>query len=408
MEFLDDLRDYLERPDQMEERYALEIRAVRRSGGKRILTPIGRLILELPDRDALRWMLAVEAVQAHGVEDEWRLSRTSATKLLKFPEGDYDSTDEARMAELIPWNILTRLTKMGIAEIIYDAGNEIARYKVIAEGRLLLEEIASGQSTPLVVLAQALLEDETAAIIGQFRPVAELVQREGAAAATTRHARMVAHEIRNALVPVQVAIGAFYRDLERRGEGTFIEEHRGAIDGGIDRIFTFVKEMVNVAARGAEPTEPFDVTPAIEGAIAAVASDLGLKVSFAPPGNLPPIVGHRSRFTLAIINLLRNAAQTRTERDVEVRIAADMSADGDAVVISVDDDGPGVPPEFREAIFRRGVSLRPGGEGAGEGLALVREVVETEMGGRATCEQSPSGGARLVLRISVNGRRTGA
>ena len=63
------------------------------------------------------------------------------------------------------------------------------------------------------------------------------------------------------------------------------------------------------------------------------------------------------------------------------------------------------PPKDRTAIFERGFSLRAGG--TGQGLALVREVVEEEMQGRIVCEESPLGGARFVLTIPVAGRTSG-
>lgn len=379
-------------------RYARGIRAVKRAQTDLVVTPIGRLILELPDRDALRFMFAVEASQSLGKEDEWRLSRTAARQLLDEPTGFRDFSDEEVPSWPVPWDILYRLARTGLVDID-DEDPAVTVYELLPEGRALLEEIASGEPTPFSVLAEALLQDETAAVLGQLRPAAALVQREGAAAATTRHARMVAHEIRNALVPVQAALGSLYRDVERQVDATLLERHRGSIDGGIARVFQFIKEMVEVAARGGEPAEPFEVTPAIEGAVAAVVPELALQVSLAFPARLPPVVGHRSRFTLAIVNLLRNAGQARDQGVASARITAEISPTGDAITVTVDDDGPGVPSEMREAIFRPGFSLRPGG--SGEGLALVREVVEGELGGRATCEDGPSGGARFVLRIPV-------
>lgn len=386
--------------------YALGIRAIRRVGAGRVITPLGRLILELPDRDALRFMLAVEAAQSRGEDDDWRLSRAGARNLLNKPKdiNHWDDEDEDSALWPVSWNIIERLADTGLIAIKEDRKSRFTAYELLEDGTVLLEEIASGESTPFTVLAEALLQDETSTVLGQFRPVAALVQREGAAAATTRHARMVAHEIRNALVPVQVSLGTFYRELEGKGYESLVEVHRGVIDGGISRVFQFIKEMVEVAARGAEPAEPFEVAPAVEGAIAAVGPELGLKVSFTHPSPLPPLIGHRGRLNLALINLLRNAAQVGGVGHASVRITAEVTPQGNEIVITVDDDGPGVPPEMREAIFRPGVSLRPGG--SGEGLALVREVVEGELGGRATCEDSPSGGARFVLRIPVRGGGT--
>ena len=74
-----------------------------------------------------------------------------------------------------------------------------------------------------------------------------------------------------------------------------------------------------------------------------------------------------------------------------------------AIIVYVDDNGPGVPPEQRRAIFEAGVTLSPGG--SGQGLALVRQVIEGEMGGSAICEQSPLGGARFTITIPMKKSR---
>jgi signal transduction histidine kinase len=58
---------------------------------------------------------------------------------------------------------------------------------------------------------------------------------------------------------------------------------------------------------------------------------------------------------------------------------------------------------MRRAIFEPGVALRLGG--SGQGLALVRQVIEEELGGTVTCEESPLGGARFVLVIPTKKSR---
>jgi signal transduction histidine kinase len=278
-------------------------------------------------------------------------------------------------------------------------------YEVTPAALPLFGELASDQDTPFSVLISALLSDETSATLAPARPLTARQAVGGAAVATTRHARMVAHEINNALVPVQGALEALYRDAERRGSESLVEGHREAIDHGIERVFSFIKDMMEVAERGAEPPDAFGFPASLRGAVAAPTSELGGDVTFEPVRVLPPVTGHRNRFTLAVVNLLRNALQTSAAGPVKVRVSAEVGDLGADVLVLVEDSGPGVPAEHRSAIFKQGFSLRPGG--TGQGLALVREVVESEMGGRATCEDSPLGGARFVLRVPVTERTAG-
>jgi signal transduction histidine kinase len=214
---------------------------------------------------------------------------------------------------------------------------------------------------------------------------------------------MVAHEIRNALVPVQIALEALYEDMTLRGIGDLAERRRPPIDGGIDRIFRFVQDVASIADLAAKPAELFDLGPAVESAAAAIGQELSRSIPFAQEAELPPVMGHRDRFVLTIANLLRNASQARTDPPVAIQVTAGVN-NGAEVFVRVDDDGPGVLPEDRGRVFEPGFSRRPGG--SGQGLAFVREVVEGEMAGRVLCEESPLGGARFWVRLPVGAKRS--
>ena len=68
----------------------------------------------------------------------------------------------------------------------------------------------------------------------------------------------------------------------------------------------------------------------------------------------------------------------------------------------VDDDGPGIAPERREAVLGRGTRLDEQVAGHGLGLGIVRDMVEA-WGGSLSLEDSPLGGLRVA--ISLPGRR---
>ena len=102
-------------------------------------------------------------------------------------------------------------------------------------------------------------------------------------------------------------------------------------------------------------------------------------------------------------NLIVNAAK-HTPRESSIRIRLD--ADGDDLLLVVDDDGPGIPDEFKDGIFEtfnRGPSIRSATPGAGIGLSLVARFAEAH-GGRSWVEDRPGGGAsfRVVLPGSVS------
>jgi signal transduction histidine kinase len=72
--------------------------------------------------------------------------------------------------------------------------------------------------------------------------------------------------------------------------------------------------------------------------------------------------------------------------------------EGNHIQFIVDDDGPGVPPEQRDALFHRGKRLDESVPGSGHGLAIVREVAEL-YGGSVTLGTAPGGGLRAMLSL---------
>jgi signal transduction histidine kinase len=111
--------------------------------------------------------------------------------------------------------------------------------------------------------------------------------------------------------------------------------------------------------------------------------------------------GNPDELTSIVRNLLDNAA-----RHARSTVAVTLRETGPWVVLSVGDDGPGVPPEDRERVFERFARLQEGRSrdqgGTGLGLALSRRVAESH-GGRIHVEASPLGGACFVVALPSAG-----
>jgi signal transduction histidine kinase len=123
----------------------------------------------------------------------------------------------------------------------------------------------------------------------------------------------------------------------------------------------------------------------------------------AEPGLMAPL--SRDAFRVALQNLLDNAVKYGPAGQT-VRVG--VALDGDTIVVSVDDQGGGVPAAERTAMwepFRRGSddAARTVG-GSGIGLSIVRDVMN-QHGGRAYITDAPGGGARFVLCLPGGARR---
>jgi signal transduction histidine kinase len=107
--------------------------------------------------------------------------------------------------------------------------------------------------------------------------------------------------------------------------------------------------------------------------------------------------GNGAQLARAVRNLLDNAA-----RHARAHVEVSLEARDDDVVLTVDDDGPGIPTDERSHVFDRFTRLDEGrardAGGVGLGLPIVRAVAERHSG-TVTVEDAPIGGARFVLRL---------
>lgn len=101
----------------------------------------------------------------------------------------------------------------------------------------------------------------------------------------------------------------------------------------------------------------------------------------------------REDFDEMLGNLLDNACKWARSRVV---VASELH--GDQIVLTVDDDGPGLPPELRQKVLQRGVRADEAAPGSGLGLAIVRDLAEL-YGGSITLGDAPAGGLRARLAL---------
>jgi signal transduction histidine kinase len=111
------------------------------------------------------------------------------------------------------------------------------------------------------------------------------------------------------------------------------------------------------------------------------------------------VVGDRDQLARAIGNVVDNAA-----RHARTTVTLAVREDGGAAVVSVADDGPGIPPDRRDEVFERfrrldGARTAPAG-GAGLGLAIAREIVVAH-GGTIAVDPAHGPGARLVITLPL-------
>jgi signal transduction histidine kinase len=154
--------------------------------------------------------------------------------------------------------------------------------------------------------------------------------------------------------------------------------------------------LARADAKRTQPQKPTDLAAVLveaAGELEPVAEGHDLSVEAEPA----IVSGTRDDLHRLTLNLLENAIR-HTPPGTHIR-ASTAALDGTAV-LTVEDDGPGIPPELEQRVFERFVrGARDGRRGSGLGLAIVRAVVEAH-GGAVRLERPEVGsGTRFVIRL---------
>ncbi|NKY53468.1 HAMP domain-containing sensor histidine kinase [Nocardia vermiculata] len=200
----------------------------------------------------------------------------------------------------------------------------------------------------------------------------------------------VSHELRTPLTTLTTSVGVM-----ARYEDQLPERARRALDlvrAEIDHLRRLLDDLLALARAEARmhgaDAEPLSLAELLKHTLAEMHYSPEL-LTITEDGI---VTGRKLELERAVVNLLENG-----QRHGGGVVAVDVARDGDEMVVTVDDAGPGVSPQDRQRIFERFVTVRRGKRsGTGIGLALVAETIAAH-GGRVKCDTSPGGGARFSV-----------
>jgi two-component system, OmpR family, sensor histidine kinase ChvG len=203
--------------------------------------------------------------------------------------------------------------------------------------------------------------------------------------ATESFAADVAHEIKNPLASLRSALDGIENVKQPELRKQLMDvAHADVLR--MDRLISDISDASRIDAQLAKAKfEPIDLGDMIDQLLAARESrkaDGDITIAFARPRRgIAQIMGEDLRLERVLTNLLDNAVSFSPPAGL-VEVAATRS--GDDVIIRITDQGPGIPPHEREAVFRRFHSERPSGEDfgghSGLGLAIARTIIEGHHG----------------------------
>lgn len=209
----------------------------------------------------------------------------------------------------------------------------------------------------------------------------------------------VSHELRTPLARLRFAAELMTPATADADRARLIEGMRDDIrelEELVDETLTYARlTSTGVVTLNAEAV---DVVALINGLVETtqrLPAPVHIHTEFAQA--VPTVQADRRQLARALQNLVRNAVQ---HAHSQVRVS--VSCANDTVCIHVDDDGPGIPPAQREAIFkpfhRLDTSRNRDTGGYGLGLAIARRVMDLH-GAQLTVGESSLGGARFEVRF---------
>ena len=209
----------------------------------------------------------------------------------------------------------------------------------------------------------------------------------------------IAHEVRNPLGGIELFGGLLREDLEA---GDPRRKHVDKILRELGVLAKVVNDFLDFARKRPPERRPLELCDLLSDTLALVerdAAEKGVRVVLEAPRQLSAELDPEA-MKRAILNLVRNAVQAAPKGTGQVRVVAGEAAGG-RIRVAVEDNGPGIPEEKKEEIWKPFFTTKQ--KGTGLGLALSRKTILAH-GGTLTVEDGATGGARFVIDVPAASR----
>jgi two-component system osmolarity sensor histidine kinase EnvZ len=248
--------------------------------------------------------------------------------------------------------------------------------------------------------------------IGPMKPEGATEVRQAAAAFNRMQERIsrfvaqrtellagISHDLRTPLTRMRLGLVMLPTTPELEEEVSALNEDLAEMERLVAAYLAFAR------GEGTEQAAPADLVELVQD-VAAKARRSGAEVAVNAPAGALVLSMRAEALRRCLGNLVDNARRHARRVAVAVQtvprqglvLAAEAPRELLWAQVTVDDDGPGIPPARREEVFRPFASSSP--DGTGLGLAMARDIVRAH-GGDIVLEDSPLGGLRARVRLPI-------
>ncbi|GAB4281712.1 MAG: hypothetical protein Fur0025_10450 [Oscillatoriaceae cyanobacterium] len=193
-----------------------------------------------------------------------------------------------------------------------------------------------------------------------------------------------------------------------------------SIKVGAERIRDLVISLRNFYRRDEKDMKPADLLAGIDSTLVLLNNRYKQNIEVVKQvEKIPQVECHINQINQVFMNVIGNAIDALldkhwSEQDGETEVAqqapkqkrrieiAVKPSGKNGVLISVTDNGPGMPPEIRERVFEPFFTTKPIGVGTGLGLSISRQIVVETHGGRMECQSQPGDGTTFTVELPVS------
>jgi two-component system nitrogen regulation sensor histidine kinase NtrY len=215
-------------------------------------------------------------------------------------------------------------------------------------------------------------------------------------------ARRLAHEIKNPLTPIQMAMDTLRKSYKKQHPefAEILEESTATVLEEADRLKRIVAEFSDFARMPKPELGRIDLNEVVTAALALYkGGSPPVELKLAP--DVPRLDADKSQINQVLLNLVENARDALGDREGgKIVVSTKRGEAHDRVLLIVDDNGPGVPPTAKDKVFAPYFTTKQTKGGTGLGLAIVHRIV-SDHGGRITISDAPGGGARFMIELPL-------
>jgi signal transduction histidine kinase len=215
-------------------------------------------------------------------------------------------------------------------------------------------------------------------------------------------ARRLAHEIKNPLTPIQMAMDTLRKTWKKKHPSfdEILEESTATVMEEADRLKHIVSEFSAFARMPKPGFQRLDLNELVRSALALYqggAAPVEIKLF----DQLPQIDADKNQLNQVVLNLVENARDAIGQRaDGRITVSTRLGEAGDRAMLIVEDNGPGVPGDLKDKVFAPYFTTKHARGGTGLGLAIVHRIV-SDHGGRIAVGDAPGGGARFAIELPL-------